>query len=208
MGFIVLSNARFFKQVVLGFGSNDTSTNFVENVVDRFLVDTLARLHPHSRAIGWNTDKPPYIHVQSIGHVAGIDEYVSPASLTIHDSNFLKHRDSDLWGNLSDRTLGVSIHPRYGGWYAYRMLIVLEGVPWPRELARPEPMRFLSQEEKSQVIYEYNENPDLCRWRDFYDRNLYEIERYDTAQYLFFHERSIDKRRRILELLKLENYHV
>ncbi len=204
----MLSNAHFFKEVVSEFDSDNPSTNFVENVVDRFLKDTLARLHSQSRAIGWNTDKPPYIHVQSIGHVAGIDEYVSPDSLTVHDSNFLKHRDSDIWGTLRDRILGVSIHPRYGGWYAYRMLIVLEGVAWPTELARSEPMRFLTPEEKSQVVYEYNENPDLCRWRDFNDRNRYEIERYDSAQYLFFHERSIDKRRRTLELLKLEGYHV
>ena len=97
----------------------------------------------------------------------------------------------------------MSIHPRYGGWYAYRMLIVLHGVSWPPHVPRPSPLSFLSTEEKATIIYEYNKNPDLGKWRDFNDKQL-PMERYDTAQFEFFHERSNDKRRSILKRLANE----
>ena len=133
-----------------------------------------------------------------------MDEYVPGDSLPPPSSSeAIAHRDPELWGSTANRILGVSIHPRYGGWYAYRMLIVLHGVSWPPHVPRPSPLSFLSTEEKATIIYEYNKNPDLGKWRDFNDKQL-PMERYDTAQFEFFHERSNDKRRSILKRLANE----
>lgn len=43
----------------------------------------------------------------------------------------------------------------------------------------------------------------MGRWRDFTDKK-YPLVRYDATQFLYFHEKSTEKRRRILELLKAE----
>ncbi len=85
------------------------------------------------------------------------------------------------------------------------MLIVLDGVTWPSSVPRKEPLEFLSDAEKELIISEYNKNAELCLWRDVNDKR-YRLERYDAAQYAFFNERSMSKRRRILQLLKAECY--
>ena len=176
----------------------------MDATVDMILAGILSQIDPSLKAGGWNTDKPPYIHVQSIGHVAGIDEYIcAETTNTSSGMELTDHRDPDLWGDLATRVLGVSIHPEYGGWYAYRMLIVLNGVEWPQNIPQIKPLSFLAPTEREIVVSEYNKFPDLGRWRDFNDKQ-FKLTRYDTAQFLFFHERSSEKRRRILELLKAE----
>ena len=196
----------FFKQVVSFFDSESAKSSFVDNSVDTILAALLSSLDSSLGASGWNTDKPPYFHVQSIGHVCGLDEYVPATALgKVDDSTagVLSHRDPDLWGSLATRMLGVSVHPKYGGWYAYRMLVVLDGVSWPQDRPRPPPLSFLSSEDKATIIREYNKSPDMGRWRDFTDKK-YPLVRYDATQFLYFHEKSTEKRRRILELLKAE----
>lgn len=198
---------NFFKSVVNDFDPESGTSNFVDNTVDRILNEFTSQIHPSLGPCARNTDRPPYIHVQSVGHVAGIDEYVPGHSFGDIDSNFFSHRDPDLWADFRNRVLGVSIHPTYGGWYAYRMLVVLQGVSWPEHHIIPRPLAFLSPEQKSTIILEYNKNPDLCRWRDFCSPDK-KLVPYDVAQYLFFHERSVEKRRRILELLQKSGYHL
>lgn len=198
---IVFSNKRFFMQVIREFDGQDPNPNFVDKTVDRILSRTLLNMPPELGAVGWNTDKPPYTHVQTIGHIAGLDQYVPGGSLSPDTEDLLSHRDPLLWGSISDTILGVSIHPKYGGWYAYRMLIVFTNVTWDGRVPRPEPLSFLSREEMESVIREYNSCPDMGRWRDYNDKR-FKLQRYDVAQFLYFHERSSEKRRRILELLQ------
>ncbi|EER12970.1 hypothetical protein Pmar_PMAR017224, partial [Perkinsus marinus ATCC 50983] len=35
-------------------------------------------------------------------------------------------RDKDLWGSAYDKVLPLNLHPKYGGWYAYRLVIVID----------------------------------------------------------------------------------
>ena len=203
VAFICISHRDFFKRVVSEFDPISDTTSFVDNTVDKVLRETLCMFHPSLAARGYNTDKPPYVHVQSMGHVAGVDEYISASTISPDLAVLTGNRDPDLWGDLTNKILGVSIHPKYGGWYAYRMLIILEGVAWPTDKIQEEPLKFLSDQDKETIISEYNSNSDLCRWRDFND-DAYRLQRYDPIQYAFFTERSIQKRRRILELLKCD----
>jgi hypothetical protein len=87
------------------------------------------------------------------------------------------------------------------------MLVVLQGISWPEHNIIPRPLTFLSSEEKSTIIQEYNKNADLCKWRDFCSPDEILVP-YDAVQYLFFHERSVGKRRRVLELLQKRGYHL
>lgn len=190
IAFVVLSNNRFFERVVDNFLPESENSNFVDKTVDEMLVRIQNILSPEYKAKLWSTDRPPLFHVQTMGYVAGATEYVPPCSLT---------RKDDSVGS-GDHIWGVSIHPEYGGWFTFRLLIVLEGVTWPKG-EKIAPLRFLSDEARDIIIYEYNTNPDLARWRDF-NNGESELKKYDATQYAYFHERSVDKRRRILELLK------
>jgi hypothetical protein len=204
VGFIIISERHFFRAVVDNFDSSFDGSHFVDSTVDKMLDRLVSGLDPSLGAQGWNTDKPPYVHVQTIGHVAGVDEYVTPDRTgSFNDDSLNSHRDREMWGELASEVLGVSIHPEYGGWYAYRMLLVLHRVQWPHDVPRKKLVTFLSKAERELIISEYNRFPDLGRWRDFNDKR-FGIKRYETAQYLFFHEKSSEKRRRILELMKIE----
>ncbi len=176
----------------------------MDTTVDRILARILESIHPTLHATGWNTDRPPFYHVQSVGHIAGVDEYVEPTSACDDVTLITRHRDEEMWGDLRSKILGVSLHPHFGGWYAYRMLLVLNNVSWPDSIDI-KPITFLTPEERSTVITEFNSRPDIGHWRDFNNKEI-SVPRYDTVQFLFFHEKSTDKRRRILEFLKTEGY--
>ena len=206
VGIIVISSAKFFKEVVDKFDFSSGRTDFVDATVD-YHIKNLAKFFDNSMSMSsCNTDKLPYYHVQSIGYVAAIDEYVDSTEfaekMQDRPSDFIANRDENIWGSIKNKLLSVNIHPRYGGWYAYRMLLVLHSGTWPDDIPQPAPLHFLSPKEKRIVIKEYNKHPDLGRWRDFHDVSTGRLQKYETHQYLFFHETSTDKRRRILELLK------
>ena len=208
VGVIYISNAKFFSKVVQSFDASSPSSNFVTDVVDSVMKSFLGELDRDLKPEGFNTDRPPYIHVQTVGHVAGIAEYVSPETEPNDElvSQVSAGRDADLWGSLQNKILGVSIHPKYGGWFAYRILVVLHGAIWPQEIPQPTALKFLAHEDQKYIISEYNKNADLAKWRDIHDLSSGLMVGYDTAQYSFFHEKSIHKRRRILEMLKAESY--
>ena len=204
VAFLILSNARFFDEIVSGYRPDTESSNFVDQTVDVILDRIKRDFHPDTRLRVWNTDRAPFFHVQTLGHVAGATEYVPPSSLVPRkEGDVIGNRDPCIWGSAASSVLGVSIHPKYGGWFAFRILIVMEGVTWPTGVEKSTPLNFLSAKDKDIIVYEYNKNPDLARWRDF-NNGQYILEKYDTAQYLYFHENSTAKRRRILELLQEE----
>ena len=212
VGIIIISNGNFFRQVVEEFDPSSQSSGFVDAAVDSQMRSILSMFHDDLDVRACNTDRPPYYHVQSIGYVAAVDEHVEGKNLFgVQDdvpsdikNEYIMNRDAALWGSARSRLLSVNIHPKYGGWYAYRMMFVINSIAWPRDWLPPTPLHFLSAEDKKIIIMEYNKQPDLAVWREFHDASMGPICRYHAHQYLFFHEISVHKRRRVLELLKAE----
>eukprot|EP01068_Selenidium_serpulae_P019524 Selendium_serpulae@DN6826_c0_g1_i1.p1 len=182
-------------------------------------------------------DRPPYLHAQSLGFVAGMTEHCDP-----RDPQFLKEVDptdgltgekwvsTELAGEISARgcevssfpgmpespsnVFGVSLHPRYGGWFVFRYLLVINGVRLTTPLKQPEPLSFLTPQQKRHALLEYNTNHAIGHWRDLKDERqtssttgeeeatttLTPNTRYSAEAYLFFHTRDPAVRRRFLEL--------
>ncbi|CAE7581475.1 mmachc, partial [Symbiodinium pilosum] len=158
-----------------------------------------------------NTDEgPPYYHVQTIGAVCAEDEHIEAKDVDGEgrddwqeelSDRLEETRDPKMWGTESEmlrKIFGVNVHPVWGGWYAYRALIVLrKGTQ--ASLQQPEPLTFLMLEDKKRILSEYNLRHQLCLWRDINDSHVPE-RRYSPEEYFFFTETSPDKRRRFLEM--------
>ena len=116
-------------------------------------------VHPNRR---------PKILVQTAGHVSGAAYY---------------YREEDLKTmQLDTKLYGVSIHPKYGGWFAFRGVLIFEDVICPN-LKRKEPVDILVTEElKYEVLKRFNQN-----WRDWSYRDIIKVEaRYSDEQKQFF----------------------
>eukprot|EP00930_Biecheleria_cincta_P105028 TRINITY_DN9752_c0_g1_i1.p1 TRINITY_DN9752_c0_g1~~TRINITY_DN9752_c0_g1_i1.p1 ORF type:complete len:310 (-),score=60.20 TRINITY_DN9752_c0_g1_i1:60-965(-) len=160
-----------------------------------------------------NTDVgPPYYHVQSIGSVCGGDEHIEAKDLRGKGEDceaweedladrLEETRDPKMWGTQPEmrrKIFGVNVHPVWGGWYAYRGLVVLrKGLQ--KSLAKPEPLRFLGDKDARRILAEYNLRHQLCRWRDLSESHPPEC-RYRPEEFFFFTETSPEKRRQYLEM--------
>eukprot|EP00929_Paragymnodinium_shiwhaense_P112692 TRINITY_DN8095_c0_g1_i1.p1 TRINITY_DN8095_c0_g1~~TRINITY_DN8095_c0_g1_i1.p1 ORF type:complete len:327 (+),score=77.34 TRINITY_DN8095_c0_g1_i1:88-981(+) len=158
-----------------------------------------------------NTDKgPPYFHVQTMGAVAGYDEHIEAEEVDDKEwkedlEDILEDtRDPKMWGtNKADRRkiFGVNHHPVWGGWYAYRILVVLKNVTAGSTLQRPELRKFQTLEEKKRILYEFNKKHDECVWRDLKNDGSHPADKkYLPEEFFFFTETKPDKRKRFLQM--------
>eukprot|EP00397_Hematodinium_sp_SG-2012_P038648 GEMP01042075.1.p1 GENE.GEMP01042075.1~~GEMP01042075.1.p1 ORF type:complete len:237 (+),score=54.19 GEMP01042075.1:219-929(+) len=152
------------------------------------------------KAVLRNTDRPPYIHVQSVGYVAAVDECVEPPEgapwVNEVQAKSVEQRNAMVWGATRDKVLSVSIHPVFGGWFAYRILALLPDAH--DEIPRPPPRHFVSEEAREVIITEYNLRHQLCLWRDL--PNMKPENRYSPQAFLYFCESDIQKRARFMEM--------
>ncbi|KAF4683633.1 hypothetical protein FOZ60_008823 [Perkinsus olseni] len=227
LGVVCLSNKNFFRSAVLGTyrkniedgGEAQRKFDFVAEASDDvgrmlrpLLVEEIGRDESFIRVM--NVDKPPFLHVQSIGHAIGLDMHLAPEYLkdgpelteweaevreTMHDV-----RDPDLWGSAYDKILGLNLHPKYGGWYAYRLVVVID-LELEEALCQPPRCDIgLTEQQKRDILMEFNTQPDLGRWRDLPDGRTRRWQ-YDAGQYMYFHEKNRAKRARFMELMYNES---
>jgi len=123
--------------------------------------------------------------VQTAGHVSGA-------------VRFFQQQPSSTGGGDCAKLFPVCLHPRFGGWFALRGVIILPGAEAP-DLERLEPPEFpdLLLEEGGGVenlLELYNHH-----WRDWRWRDVVPVEeRYSDLQKRYFETRPGDR----LELIK------
>lgn len=208
---ILISNGRFFEQVIETYRADPGSipNNFVERTTNRLLNELVRNLKIKGckQVSQYNLDTPPFLHSQSLGYLAGLVEYISGDEVIVHDDErvLLEQRcHHNRFTNADSRMLGLTLHPQYGGWFAYRGLLVLHDLNWPDERSKPSPMKFLSERQRRDAILQFNLDPDIGYWRDLNDPRRGPVIRYTVVQYAYFHEKSIARRRRMLQLLDEE----
>ncbi|XP_068949799.1 cyanocobalamin reductase / alkylcobalamin dealkylase-like [Petaurus breviceps papuanus] len=132
-------------------------------------------MHPNRR---------PKILAQTAAHVAGAAYYYQRQDV-----------ESDPWGDK--KIAGVCIHPRYGGWFAIRGVVLLPGVEVP-DLPRLPPVDCVpTQEGRIALLESFN-----FHWRDWTYRDaVVPEERYSEEQKAYFSTPPA-QRLRLLELLK------
>ncbi|KAJ8376326.1 hypothetical protein SKAU_G00069060 [Synaphobranchus kaupii] len=113
--------------------------------------------------------KPKFL-AQTAAHVAGAAYYYQRKDITV-----------DYWGEK--KMFGVCIHPKLGGWFAIRALLVFPGVVVGEELQqRPPPDCVPSQESRVELLERFN----LC-WQDGTYRDIFPpAERYSQEQQTYF----------------------
>uniref|UniRef100_A0A8C3SUM0 Cyanocobalamin reductase / alkylcobalamin dealkylase n=1 Tax=Chelydra serpentina TaxID=8475 RepID=A0A8C3SUM0_CHESE len=112
--------------------------------------------------------KPKFL-AQTAAHVAGAAYYYQRKDVRC-----------DPWGEK--KIYGVCIHPRYGGWFAIRGLLIFPDVQVPF-LEQVAPIDCVASEEKRiELLEKFN-----FHWRDWSYRDIVEVkERYSEEQKAYF----------------------
>ena len=115
-------------------------------------------------------NRAPKVLMQTAGHVSGATYYYQRSDAP-----------ADTWGE-KENIYGVSMHPRYGGWFAFRAVVIIENAIAPDLLPR-EPVDCVKGSEKRiELLNRFNKN-----WRDWTYRDMVEsLERYSENQKLYF----------------------
>lgn len=120
-----------------------------------------------------HANKRPKVLVQTAGHVAGAARYYQRSDIT----------GIDPWEE-DERIYGVSMHPKYGGWFALRGVMIFKDVLVP-DLEQKEPIDCVpTNEMKIDLLHKYN----TC-WKDWTFRDVCANSiqgRYSEEQKLYF----------------------
>eukprot|EP00933_Yihiella_yeosuensis_P052522 TRINITY_DN50615_c0_g1_i1.p1 TRINITY_DN50615_c0_g1~~TRINITY_DN50615_c0_g1_i1.p1 ORF type:complete len:298 (-),score=63.24 TRINITY_DN50615_c0_g1_i1:8-901(-) len=213
VAFAVYSVPHFLDVIVEQYARERPKDAFVDGTTNAILSQLRSLLPASLKAEIVNTDVgPPYYHVQTIGAIAGVDQHIEVEDLrTVEDykeweedlSDQLEEtRDPKMWGTSSEmrrKIFGVNVHPVYGGWYAYRALIVLGGAS-KASLKKPEELKFVETENARRIMHEYNMRHANCNWRDLRADGHPPERAYSPEEFFFFTETSPEKRKRFLEM--------
>ncbi|CAJ1401815.1 unnamed protein product [Effrenium voratum] len=210
VAFAICSLPRYLDTVVDYYARKRPAKDLVDAATNEILEQLRAVIPASLDAQIINTDVgPPYVHVQTVGAVCGEDQHIEAKDVQSDgrkewqedlEDRLEETRDPKMWGTESEmrrKIFGVNIHPVWGGWYAYRGLIVLRNGK-QASLQKPEPLDFLKDEDKMRILTEYNQRHQMCLWRDLPDHAP--ENRYSPEEFFFFTETSPDKRRRFLDL--------
>ncbi|XP_071985148.1 cyanocobalamin reductase / alkylcobalamin dealkylase isoform X1 [Engystomops pustulosus] len=129
-------------------------------------------LHPNRR---------PKVLMQTAAHVSGAAYYYQR-----------KDVEQDPWGQR--KMFGVCVHPKFGGWFAIRAVLVFSEVHIPRLEQTPPIDCVPAQEDRIRLLENFNFN-----WRDGKYREVVAVEeRYSVEQTLYFSTPPAE-RRKLLE---------
>ena len=144
----------------------DEMTRMKEDLFSQHAVDMIQdfELRPGSRR--------PKVLVQTAGHIAGAARYYQRSDM-----------DPDPWDG-DEKIFGVSVHPKYGGWFALRGIMVFKDVLAP-ELVQREPADCVpSREMRIELLEKFNQ----C-WKDWSYRDVIATtveEKYSKEQREYF----------------------
>ena len=114
----------------------------------------------------------PKILVQTAGHVSGATFYYQRKDVGV-----------DHWPR-DQNIYGVAMHPLYGGWFAFRGVLVFKNITSP-ELVQAKPIDCVStRERRIELLEAFN-----YRWQDWSYRDVIDgqvLERYSEAQKEYF----------------------
>ncbi|XP_062921060.1 cyanocobalamin reductase / alkylcobalamin dealkylase isoform X1 [Mobula hypostoma] len=121
-------------------------------------------------------NRRPKVLVQSAAHVAGAAYYYQ-----------MKDVQQNPWG--AKKIYGVCIHPRYGGWFAIRGVLIFPDVQDP-SLEQTLPVDCVSTEEKRiELLNRFN-----FHWQDWTYRDIIDVEeRYSEEQRQYFATRPAER---------------
>lgn len=122
----------------------------------------------HDFELGAN--RRPKVLVQTAGHVSG--------AVRFYQKQDCPHLEESLGKN---KIYPVCLHPKYGGWFALRGIVVFSECLVP-DLVRRIPPSILGDSEIANLLVLYN-----CHWKDWRFRDVIRVEeRYSDPQKSYF----------------------
>ena len=114
----------------------------------------------------------PKVLVQTAAHVAGAAYYYQRSSVS---------KDEDPW-EPKTKICGVSVHAKYGGWFAIRGVIIFKDVIAP-DLPKKEPTDIVQGDEKRiELLEKFN-----FHWKDWSFRDIVPVDaKYSEEQKTYF----------------------
>ncbi|XP_071751778.2 cyanocobalamin reductase / alkylcobalamin dealkylase [Centroberyx gerrardi] len=175
---VVLSTPAMFEQAFLPFmeqrGCQGVSDP-IDQCVKRCIKSAISQCFPGQKVdVSFDYEmlpsrKPKFL-AQTAAHVSGAAFYYRQADVTDHP-----------WAEK--KMFGVCVHPRFGGWFAIRALLVFGGVEAGSELVQPVPPDCVpSREARIQLLEGFN-----LRWQDWSYRNIIPpVQTYSQKQRDYF----------------------
>ncbi|KAK3771049.1 hypothetical protein RRG08_002097 [Elysia crispata] len=136
------------------------------NIKEAFPSEEVETIHDYELA----ATRRPKVLVQPAGHVSGATYYYTRACL-----------NPDPFPS-NNKIFGVCIHPRYGGWFALRGIIIFQSVQCP-DLPRTEPIDCVPDNDRRVELLDLFNN----HWRDARYRDIVKVDKkYSEDQQKYF----------------------
>ena len=181
---LVVSTPSMFEKHFLPFLMEDQ--NLSAGKVDpldaciRAAMEQTAKLFPVQYRVEFIQDseilpsRRPKILVQTAGHVSGAAYYYQRTDVV----------DPQPWSKGSTM-YGVSVHPKYGGWFALRGVLIFHGLLAPELVEKPPIDCVSSREMRIQLLEKFNYSWQDYGYRDVVDGGRVE-DRYSEKQRTYF----------------------
>uniref|UniRef100_A0A5S6QJH1 Cyanocobalamin reductase (cyanide-eliminating) n=1 Tax=Trichuris muris TaxID=70415 RepID=A0A5S6QJH1_TRIMR len=168
-----------------GLGSLDEIRDPIDSCMTQFIQQFVQSLNSKCIAVQdfeMTPTRRAKVLMNVVGHISGATCYYQRSDLAY-----------DPW-DQSKRIAGLTLHPNYGGWFAYRAVLIFPDILVPC-LARPQAARLLDTDEKViDALQKYNFSWKTAAYRDVQPVT----ERYDDRQREYFSTEP-SKRRALLK---------
>jgi len=169
LSYVIISEPSMFEKTFLPFVKenwSDIVNNAIQDPLDQCMKQVFTEMLSHllefdQEAVKLHDfelhpNRRPKILVQTAGHVSGAVRFYQQSDA-----------DKDLLEmNNNSKLYPVCLHPKYGGWFALRGVIILPNIKVPN-LQRKEPPNVLkSEKEISHLLNLYNHHWQDGRFRD------------------------------------------
>ena len=220
LGFIVISNPSMFEKTFLPYIQQEVKEqkeNDIKDPLDRCMRETFFHLskpfqtdynivHIHDYEISPITKRPAVL-VQTAGHVAGAVRLYQESDI-LRDTNFNTMKENlssdKMYNTLESKVFPVCLHPKYGGWFALRGVLVFQNVLvsdlYMKQTNPPEILK--SQDEIATLLRLYNN-----QWKDWKYRDVgmpKDIERYSALQKEYFETLPSERHHLITKILSTD----
>ncbi|CAF1000041.1 unnamed protein product [Adineta ricciae] len=185
VAFLIISTPTMFEKTFLPYALNrhkDLTRDPIDCCVKEKIQSAVEKLPEHEIDVLFDYDlwptRRPKIIMQTVGHISGAAYFYSRHQL-INDP-FPKDRNM----------MGVCIHPKYGGWFALRSVLVFKTLKCS-SLPRVLPVDVFNGDEALiiDVLQRFNYS-----WQDSTYRNVIPvIATYSTLQQSYFQTKPIDR---------------
>ncbi|UJR28526.1 hypothetical protein I4U23_009763 [Adineta vaga] len=197
VAFLIISTPNMFEKTFLRYIANehkDLTRDPIDCCVKEKMQSVIEKISDHEIDVLFDYDlwptRRPKIIMQTVGHVSGAAYFYSREHLT--NDPFPKDRNM----------MGVCLHPKYGGWFALRSVLVFKTLKCP-SLPRVLPTDVLNGDETLiiDVLQRFND----C-WQDGTYRNVIPVmEMYSTLQQSYFQTKPIDRLVWLENLRRMDN---